>query len=141
MPNKQGGKRRAKASRGAVEVHALDPDDELPPVQEVDADHPGAADEPTEVEEDEESSVSSSSDDGERKQEKKKKKKTKKKTCISYTWTSEDKELLAAFFEEYPMFYNSYLEEFKDTTAKREVVKQFVKEKFEDKGRPAPTCK
>ncbi|XP_049606366.1 uncharacterized protein [Syngnathus scovelli] len=57
----------------------------------------------------------------------------------SYAWTRADKGLLAAFFEEYPMFYNSCLDEFKDHGIKRAVVRQFVKEHFEHKGRPAPS--
>ncbi|XP_019745841.1 uncharacterized protein LOC109528015 [Hippocampus comes] len=39
------------------------------------------------------------------------------------------------------MFYDSCLDEFKDPSIKRAMVKQFVKEQFEHKGRPAPTYK
>ncbi|XP_077404141.1 uncharacterized protein LOC144036966 isoform X2 [Vanacampus margaritifer] len=65
----------------------------------------------------------------------------KRKSSSCFAWTMADKETMAAFFEEYPMFYDTFLDDFKDVNSKRAVVKKFVKEKFQDKGRRVPTYK
>ncbi|XP_077363991.1 uncharacterized protein LOC144007910 isoform X2 [Festucalex cinctus] len=111
------GKRKATSPRDH-------PEDEPASVWEDTADPPVAAAEPLD------SSSSSTFGEGDR-----------RKSSSCFAWTMADKEMMAAFFEEYPMFYDTFLDDFKDVNSKRAVVKKFVKEKFQDKGRRVPTYK